>query len=61
MSINTHDDYVDDLLGRLEGVLGDASELSLVGLDSEQLNRWLLATVRLVSQAQGLQQYLLYH
>jgi len=55
MSVTTHDDYVDDLLGRLESDLGDASELSLVSLDVQQLNRWLLAMVRLVSQAQGLQ------
>jgi len=55
MSITHHDHYVDDLLGRLESDLADASELSLAGLDTDQLNRWLLAMVRLVSKAQGLQ------
>jgi hypothetical protein len=55
MSVAHHDDHVDDLLGRLGGVLGDASELSLLSLDVQQLNRWLLAMTRLVSQAQGLQ------
>lgn len=55
MSITHQDDYVDDLLDRLESDLADASELSLTGLDTDQLNRWLLATVRLVGQAHGLQ------
>jgi len=55
MSVTHHDDYVDDLSGCLESDLADASELSLLSLDAEQLNRWLLAMVRLVSQAHGLQ------
>ncbi|MDW3176012.1 MAG: hypothetical protein R8J94_01360 [Acidimicrobiia bacterium] len=55
MSIITCDDHVDDVLARLQTVVGDAAALSLVSLSVEQLNTWLVAMVRLVSQAQGLQ------
>jgi len=55
MSIETHDDYVTGLLERLHTDVVDAAELSLLGLDLDQLNRWLIAMTRLVSQAQGLQ------
>jgi len=55
MSVIDFDDHVDDVLGRLDGALGDLGALSLVNLDVNQLNTLLLALVRLVSQAQGLQ------
>ena len=56
MSIIDHQsDYVDELLTRLDNVMGDLSELSLGSLPIEQLNRVLLRECELVSQAQGLQ------
>ena len=55
MSVISSDDHVDDVLGRLQADLFDAAQLSLTCLSVEQLNLWLLAMVRLVSQAQGLQ------
>ena len=55
MSLVDHDDHVSDVLGRLQADLTDAAELSLTCLNVDQLNMWLIAMVRLVSQAQGLQ------
>ena len=47
--------YVDDLLARLDSVVSDLAELSLVSLPVEQLNRVLVRECELVNQAQGLQ------
>lgn len=55
MSVSTHDDYATELIGRLQVDIADAAELSLMSLGIDELNTWLLAMVRLVSQAQGLQ------
>lgn len=55
MSVIHHDDHVSDVLGRLDEAIGDAAELSLTCLNVDRLNMWLIAMVRLVSQAQGLQ------
>ncbi len=55
MSVTDRDDYVDDLLGRIDEAFTDAAALSLTCLGVDQLNTWLIAIVRLVSQAQGLQ------
>ncbi|MGI9624336.1 MAG: hypothetical protein ACR2PK_16000, partial [Acidimicrobiales bacterium] len=55
MSVTHHDEYVQDLLGRLQSDLADAAEVSLTGLNIDQLNSWLLAMTGFVSQVQGLQ------
>ena len=56
MSVIDHQsEYVDELLTRLDDVMGDLAELSLGSLPVEQLNRVLLRECELVSQAQGLQ------
>ena len=53
--VDHQSDYVDELLARLDSVVSDLAELSLVSLPIEQLNRVLLRECDLVSQAQGLQ------
>ena len=56
MSVIDHQsEYVDELLARLDSVVSDLAELSLVSLPIEQLNRLLVRECDLVSQAQGLQ------
>ena len=54
-TIDHQSEYVDGLMGRLDGVVGDLSELSLTSLSNEQLNTVLTRTFDLVSQAQGLE------
>lgn len=47
--------YLSDVLGRLDGVVGDLSDLSLMSLSNGELNVVLTRMVDLVSQAQGLE------
>ena len=48
-------EYVDDVLTRLDTALADVAELGLAALPIDELNRVVLRTCSLVSQAQGLQ------
>ena len=48
-------DYMGDLFGRLDAVVTDFSELSLLSLDANDLNTFLVRMCDLVSQAQGLE------
>jgi len=53
--IDHQSNYFDDLIGRLDDVMGDLAELSRSSLPTEQLNELLLRETALVTQAQGLQ------
>jgi hypothetical protein len=54
-TIDHRNTYLNDLLGRLDDVVDDLAELSLLGLDHEELDTVLTRTCGLVSQAQGLE------
>ncbi len=53
-NIHHQSDYVDDLLLRLDEVLGEFAELSLSTLDHTELDRVLNRSINLGSQADGL-------
>ncbi|MFT7476081.1 MAG: hypothetical protein ACI81L_003029 [Verrucomicrobiales bacterium] len=54
-TVDHRNTYLNDLLGRLDDVVDDLAELSLLGLDHEELDTVLTRTCDLVSQAQGLE------
>ena len=48
-------EHLDELLGRLDGVVADLRELSLLGLRASEVNTLLLRLIRLNAEAQGLE------
>ena len=55
MSVTGHDsEYVDDLIERLDDVIGDTAELSLLSLPPEKLDLFVTRMHQLESQAKGL-------
>ena len=55
LSSDHQTEYVGDVLGRLDAAISDVAELGLTSLPVDELNRVVLRTCTLVSQAQGLQ------
>jgi hypothetical protein len=54
-NIGHQSNYLTELLGRLDDVVTDFDELSLLGLSLDELNTVLLRLTRLSAQSQGLQ------
>lgn len=54
-TIDHQTDYVDELVGRLDGVVSDLAALSLRSLSRAELDRVLSRSINLVAQAQGIE------